>query len=71
MPQEAAGNNEPLPQHVKDYFDRRHKDPEKLKGHLRKAFAGLSADQVAVLDTVGDALDKDHATPDTYLYAVH
>ena len=70
MPQDASGN-EKLPQHVEDYFKRRGKDPNKLKVHARKAFAGLTAEQVAGLDAVGDGLEKDGAHPDTYVFAVH
>jgi len=70
MPQDADGN-EKLPQHVEDYFRRRGKDPSKLRGHTRKAFAGLTPAQVEGLDAVGDGLEKDGAQPDTYVFSVH
>ena len=70
MPEDASGN-EKLPQHVEDYFTRRGKDPNKVKGHARKAFAALTPDQVTGLDAVGDGLEKDGAQPDMYVFAVH
>jgi hypothetical protein len=70
MPQEAAGNDK-LPPHVEAYFRRRGKDPEKLKGKTRKAFAKLTPEQVAGLDAVGTGLEEDGAQPDMYVYAVH
>jgi len=42
-----------------------------LTGHARKAFAGLTPEQVAGLDAVGDGLEKDGAQPDTYVFSVH
>ena len=61
-----------LPQHVKNYFERRGLDPDKLPQDFNDRLADASASEIKLLDDLGTMLENDPGpNRDKYAFMIH
>jgi hypothetical protein len=61
-----------LPQHVKNYFEKRGLDPDNLPQDFNDRLADASASEIKLLDDLGTMLENDPGpNRDNYAFMIH